>query len=70
MALGIEPTAATRGVQPLFAVQAFGVFAHEQIVAPLFIRERISIQRPRNVGFAAAAKFTFGARASPGAGNF
>jgi hypothetical protein len=57
-------------MQPLFAVQPFGIFAHEQIVAPLRIRQGIGIQRPRNMRLAAAAKFTFGARAAPGAGNF
>jgi hypothetical protein len=70
VALGIKPTPATGRVEPLFAVQAFGVFAHEQIVSPLGVAQCIGIKGTRDMGFATATEFTFSAGTTPRAGNF
>jgi hypothetical protein len=70
MALGVKPTPAARRVKPLLTVQSFGVFAHEQIVAPLGVAQCIGIEGASNMGFATAAEFTFSAGTTPRAGNF
>jgi hypothetical protein len=56
-------------MEPLFAVRAFGVLAHEEVVSPLLIGQGIGIQRAGNVGFTATTEFAFSSRAAPGAGN-
>jgi hypothetical protein len=70
VALGVKPTPATGRVKPLLTVQAFGVFAHEQIVTPLGIAQCVGIEGAGDVGFAAATEFTFSAGTTPRAGNF
>jgi hypothetical protein len=70
VALGVEPTPATCGMQPLLTVQAFGVFAHKQIIAPLRVAERVGIEWAGNMGLATVAEFALFAGAAPGTGNF
>src|SRR5262245_42384222 len=50
---------------PLLEVAALRVLAHEEVVAPLRVAERIRILRPRDVRLAAVGELRLVARAAP-----
>ena len=60
----IEPPSATARMLPLFMVQPLGVLAHEKVVPPLFIRQRLRDRGSGDAALAAANKFSFGAFAA------
>src|SRR5690349_23874304 len=67
--LGIEPAAAAGGVDPALAEPALRVVAHEEVVRPSGIVERLRIGWAGDVRFAAIAELGLVARAAPGAAN-
>ena len=58
IAFDVEITPATGGMQPLFAVPAPRILAHEQVIGPLFVAELIGLQRARDMGLAVARELT------------
>src|SRR2546428_13879656 len=62
----IEPAPAAARVAPLFVMQALGVLAHEDIVAPLRVGHGVGGGGPDNAAFATAGEFDLGAGAAPG----
>ena len=66
VAAHVEPAPAAERVQPLLEVRAARVLAHEQVVAPLRVGQRVGVDRPRDVRLAAVGELALLARAAPG----
>ncbi|SOZ00994.1 hypothetical protein CBM2591_U10030 [Cupriavidus taiwanensis] len=53
IALDLEPPAAALGVDPLLAMRAAGIGAHEQVVSPFAVGQLVGFERARDVSLAA-----------------
>ena len=69
VALDHEPAPAAEAVMPLLAMMAADIPAHEKIIGPLRIGQIFRMERPHDIGFAAARELGFGARTAPRAGD-
>src|SRR3990170_4027259 len=65
----VEPPAAPGGVEPALGELALGVVAHEQVVGPLLIRERVGVRRVVDVRLPAVAELDLITRPAPWAGD-
>src|SRR5262245_25231285 len=69
MAHHVEPATAAARMVPALVVDALGIGAHEDIVAPFGVRELLWLQRPCDVGLAAVRELGLLARTAVGAGD-
>ncbi len=65
----VEPSPAAVRMHPLLEVRAARVLAHEEVIAPLLVGQRVGVDRPHDVRFAAVGELGLLARAAPWAGD-
>src|SRR5690348_13086884 len=53
----IEKATASMGVPPAFGMQALRIAAHVEVVTPHFVRDRLRMWRPGDVGLPCIGKF-------------
>src|SRR3546814_107092 len=66
VALDHEPPAAALCMVPLLTVNAQGIGAHENVIAPFPVAQFFAFDGPYDIGLAAATEFDFSAFAAPG----